>query len=234
MGSKLLSQIRAGLAHVADPKKAPQMQAYMKSAMPYHGVPVPLTRKVCRHIFSELRFPTAKSWRSEVLEVWHGARFREERYAAIILTGHREAVKYQEPSSLDLYEELIVTGAWWDYVDDIAIHRVGPMVGEYPQAMKRKMLAYSKSNDTWKRRTSILCQIMLKEKTDLALLYGCIEPSLDSEEFFLRKAIGWALREVAWTDADEVIRYIRKHEDRLSALTKREALKNILRSDRPP
>ncbi len=95
--------------------------------------------------------------------------------------------------------------------------------------MKKKMLAWSKSGNLWKRRTSIICQLGFKENTDLDLLYACIEPSLDSKEFFLRKAIGWALRQYAWTDAAEVKRYVRRNRTRLSGLSQREALKNVSR-----
>jgi 3-methyladenine DNA glycosylase AlkD len=95
--------------------------------------------------------------------------------------------------------------------------------------MRRRMLSWSTSTDLWKRRTSILCQLGFKAETDLDLLYACIEPSLGSPEFFLRKAIGWALRQYAWTDDAEVKRYVRLHRARLSALSYREALKNIVR-----
>jgi 3-methyladenine DNA glycosylase AlkD len=89
------------------------------------------------------------------------------------------------------------------------------------------MLAWSVSDDLWKRRTSIICQLGFKASTDLDLLYTCIEPSLTSREFFLRKAIGWALRQYAWTDPSEVARYVAAHQDRLSGLSQREALKNV-------
>jgi len=79
----------------------------------------------------------------------------------------------------------------------------------------------------WKRRVSIICQLRFKKETDLELLYSNIEPNLDDREFFIRKAIGWALRQYAWTDPGEVVRYVRSRESRLSGLSKREALKNI-------
>ena len=79
----------------------------------------------------------------------------------------------------------------------------------------------------WKRRSAILIQLKAKEQTDLDFLYACIEPSLDSKEFFLRKAIGWALRQYAWTDPVEVRRYVVANEARLSGLSRREALKNL-------
>jgi 3-methyladenine DNA glycosylase AlkD len=89
------------------------------------------------------------------------------------------------------------------------------------------MLSWSKSKDLWKRRTAIICQLGFKSETDLELLYACIEPSLESREFFLQKAIGWALRQYAWTDAMEIRKYVRRNRSRLSALSYREALKNI-------
>jgi 3-methyladenine DNA glycosylase AlkD len=115
-------------------------------------------------------------------------------------------------------------------VDAVAVHRVGPILEGRPGAVKKVLREWSRGRNLWKRRSAILSQITLKERTDLAFLYQCIEPSLGSEEFFLQKAIGWALREHAWTDPREIVRYVRGRRDRLSKLAKREALKNILRS----
>jgi len=232
MARTLLETVRKELACLGDPVKAPKMQAYMKSAMPYHGVPAPILKKACRTLFDGMEWDSPKSWQADVLGLWRAAKFREERYAAIHLSAHRLAAPFQSPAVLSTYEEMIVTGAWWDYVDDIAIHRVGPILGEYPGAMTKKMLVWSRSKDMWKKRTSIICQIMLKDRTDLKLLYACIAPSMASDDFFLRKGIGWALRQVAWRDPDEVIRYVKKYRDELSSLSKREALKNVLKSGR--
>jgi 3-methyladenine DNA glycosylase AlkD len=223
----LLTRLRAELKRAAIPGKAAGMQAYMKSEMPYHGVPVPLVRRTCREIFRSVDLSTRAKWRARTLGLWNGARFREERYGAIALTGHPKAAVYQTPAALPLYRELIVGGAWWDYVDDIASHRIGPILRDHPAPMRPKLLDWSRSPNLWIRRTAILAQLGFKQETDLDLLYACIEPSLDSREFFLRKAIGWALRQYAWTDPAEVARYVRAHESRLSPLSRREALKNI-------
>jgi 3-methyladenine DNA glycosylase AlkD len=223
----LLPNLRKSLKQAGDPVRALGMQAYMKSALPYHGVPTPLLRKVCKVVFADLQFATATQWQTQVLEIWRGARFREERYAALYLAGDKRWRQFQTTSAMKMYEELIVTGAWWDYVDDIASHRVGPILSDYPAIMRRKMLAWRKSGNLWKRRTSIICQLGFKAETDLELLYSCIEPSLASREFFLQKAIGWALRQYAWTDAAEIQKYVRRNRARLSALSCREALKNI-------
>ena len=225
--STLLLRVRRELKRVADPGKAPMMQAYMKSAMPYHGVNAPLLRQTCKRMFAGVDLSTGELWESQVQELWRGATHREERYAAIELTGHKRAAPFQAPDAMPLYEEIIVTGAWWDYVDAVASQRVGPILRGHPKPMRKMMLAWSKSPDMWKRRTSIICQLGFKKDTDLGLLYACIEPSLDSKEFFLRKAIGWALRQYAWTDPAEVKRYVKRKEAKLSGLSKREALKNL-------
>jgi 3-methyladenine DNA glycosylase AlkD len=223
----LLPRLRKALRQAADPLKAPVMQAYMKSAMPYHGVTTPLLRRICGAAFAQVQFPSAPEWQGLVLDLWRNAKFREERYAALLLAGDPRALSFQTPSAMKVYEELIVAGAWWDYVDDIAAHRVGPILRDYPAPMRGKMLSWSRSANMWKRRTSIICQLGFKEQTDLELLYACIGPSLDSREFFVRKAIGWALRQHAWTDPAEVKRYVRRQGNRLSSLSIREALKNV-------
>jgi 3-methyladenine DNA glycosylase AlkD len=223
---RLLFSLRDALKAVADPARAPQMQAYMKSAMPYLGVPMPLLRKVCRQVFADLELPGRIAWQDQVLELWRDAKYREERYAALTLCADKRARPFHEPAAMKMYEEIIVTGAWWDFVDDAA-HRVGDILAKHPARIAPLMLTWSRSDNLWKRRTSITCQLLFKTETDLALLYACIEPSLGSKEFFLQKAIGWALRQHAWTDPQEVIRYVRANEARLAALSRREALKNI-------
>ncbi|HEY3837166.1 MAG TPA: DNA alkylation repair protein [Bryobacteraceae bacterium] len=219
--------LRREFQKVADPKRAPQMQAYMKSSMPYLGVTTPLMRQACKAVFREATFADAKAWREAVLTLWTWAQYREERYAAIELTGVRQAAGFQTPEAMPMYEEMILTGAWWDLVDGIASQRVGPMVAAYPRVMKKMMREWSRGDNLWKRRTSIICQLGAREETDLKLLYDCIEPSLGETEFFLRKAIGWALRQYAWTDAQEITRYVKEMESRLPSLSRREALKNI-------
>jgi 3-methyladenine DNA glycosylase AlkD len=224
--SAVLGRLRADFAEAGDRAAALAMQRYMKSEMPYHGVKAAPMRQIARAAFVDLPLPSATSWRTVVLHLWRKARYREERYAALVLAGDRRAAPFQTFATLPLYEELIVTGAWWDFVDDIAGHRLGFLLGRHPREMKRAMRAWSRGDDLWKRRSSIICQLHCKGETDLDLLYDCIEPSLPSKEFFLRKAIGWALRQYAWTDPKEVARYVRSMGDRLSPLSRREALKH--------
>jgi 3-methyladenine DNA glycosylase AlkD len=184
-------------------------------------------RQACKDVFKGLSWPDSAAWQKDVLAIWRGATHREERYAAVELSGVKAARAFQHMAALAMYEEMIVTGAWWDYVDVIAGQRLRAILENDREAMRETMLAWSRDRDLWKRRSAILCQLHAKQKTDLDLLYACIEPSLDSTEFFLRKAIGWALRQYAWTDPEEIRRYAAANESRLSGLSRREALKNI-------
>jgi 3-methyladenine DNA glycosylase AlkD len=223
----LCAILRAELSCDRDPKKAAAMQAYMKSAMPYFGIQTPELRAICERLFKAHPIETASAWRSACLQIWREAQFREERYAAIELSGVGLYRSFQTLETVAMYEEMIVTGAWWDFVDRIASKRLGPLLLSYPVRMRKEMLRWSRSPDLWKRRAAILSQLGFKSQTDLVLLYACIEPSLSSKEFFLQKAIGWALRQYAWSDPREVARYVRERGNELSALSKREALKNI-------
>jgi 3-methyladenine DNA glycosylase AlkD len=204
------------------------MQAYMKSAMPYYGVASPAQKAIFKSVFAAHRLDNFDDWRQTVVALWREACRREERYAAIALAGARAYKAYQRPEMLAVYEEMIVTGAWWDYVDAVAIHLVGEqLLRRHPAAIKPAMRAWSTDPDLWLRRSAIICQVALKRDTDLELLYACIEPNLGNPDFFIRKAIGWALRQHAWTDPEEVRRYVAANRDRLSGLSVREALKNV-------
>jgi 3-methyladenine DNA glycosylase AlkD len=225
--SALLAELRSAFTRERDAARATAMQAYMKSTMPFYGVSAPRMRAVCKQVFAGHAIVDAAVWRDDVLAVWRGARFREERYAAIELTSDRRARAFHTMDALPMFEEMIVDGAWWDVVDPIATHHLSAILTSAPRPMRRAMLTWSRSTDMWKARSAILCQLPLKTRTDLTLLYACIEPSLSSREFFLRKAIGWALRQYAWTDPVEVARWVETNRTRLSPLSVREALKNV-------
>ncbi len=199
----------------------------MKSPMPYYGVPSPGLRQLCKELFAEHPLDGFGFWRATVLELWRGATHREERYAAIALALDRRYGVHQTMRALPLYEELVLSGAWWDYVDAIATRGLGGLLARHPAEMKQVLLAWSRSSNLWKRRASILAQVKRKQETNLELLYACIDPNLADREFFIRKAIGWALRSYAWTDLEEVRRYLAAHQDRMSGLSRREALKRV-------
>ncbi len=223
----LSETIRAAMAAVAEPDRAAKMQAYMKSAMPYMGVSAVPMRKLCKAAFADLRYADSAQWQADVHGLWRGAQFREEYYASIELCTIKAARPFQRIDVLPLYREMLVTGAWWDVVDAIACHPLHSLLINDRADMRAAMLTWSKDDNIWLRRSAIICQNRAGTRVDLDMLYACIEPSLGSTEFFLRKAIGWALREVAWHNPDAVRRYVADNGARMSGLSIREALKNI-------
>lgn len=229
-GSDLVDAVRSGLAELADPANALEMQRYMKSELPFRGVPAPQRRRLGRRLFGEYPLQEKAAWHSVVRELWREARYREERYLAIDLTGYRAYGRWQTPGLLPLYEELIVTGAWWDFVDEIAIRRVGPILRSAPDVVGPVMRKWATDEDRWKRRTAVICQVGSGAETDTGLLTYCVETSATDPDFFLRKGIGWALRQHARQDPEWVVRFVDTHPD-LSPLSVREALKHV---GRPP
>ncbi len=219
--------VRATLRAHADPAKAGPMQRYMKSTMPFLGVSAVPLRAEIKPLFDVYRLESPAAWRATVRALWDQATYREERYAALELCGHRYYRAFQDLDALPLYQHLIVTGAWWDLVDPIASHRIGHLLATYPAPLKTALLAWAKGDDLWLRRTAIIAQLRHEADTDLELLFAAIEPALASKEFFLRKAIGWALRELAKSQPEVVRQYVRTNEARLSGLSKREALKHL-------
>ncbi len=227
INTRLVEQVRDSLRARADPARAPRMRAYMKSTMPYRGVASAGVKEICREAFAANPLSSFGSWRATVLELWRRAEFREERYCAIALTGTSAYRRFQVPAALPLYRELITVGAWWDYVDEVAVRRIGPLLLSHRDVLRPLLLRWCVTADMWLRRSSIICQVGAHDRTDLELLYACIEPNLGDREFFIRKAIGWSLRAYAWTDPAEVASYVKRTGDRLSGLSRREALKNI-------
>ncbi len=222
----LVRALRVGLRAEANPARAATMQTYMKSATPYYGVLRPNQKRIFRTVFDTHPLYEFEEWRDTILEIWRNATFREERYGAIALMGQRRYRTHLVRDALPILEEFIVTGAWWDYVDSAA-QLVGEILCTDRRWMSRELRQWSRDSNMWKRRAAMLGQLRFKADTDLTLLCACIEPNLDDREFFIRKAIGWALRQYAWIDPEWVMTYVRTHSLQLSPLSKREALRNL-------
>jgi 3-methyladenine DNA glycosylase AlkD len=228
---ELARLVRRGIRDVADSERAPQMQAYMKSALPYRGVSSRPLRALLTGLYDTHPLPDRDAWERGVHELWDEAGYREERYAAMALTSHRLYRTFQDPQTLRLYRHLIVSGAWWDYVDSLASRSVAGILVAHPDDVTPLMRAWSVEEDLWLRRSAILCQLHRKQETDLELLRDAVEANLEGSrfgsEFFIRKAIGWALRQHARVDAPWVRAFVTEHQDRLSGLSRREALKHL-------
>jgi 3-methyladenine DNA glycosylase AlkD len=201
----------------------------MKSQMPYRGITAPQLKSLLRPILADpaLRIGERREWEAAVRDLWDGATHREERYAATALTGHRTYRAWQVPETVPLYRHLITTGAWWDHVDELAARRIGPILLSHKAAMTPTVSSWATDEDLWLRRTAILSQLTFKDRTDLDLLAAAIEANLADPSFWIRKAIGWALRQYARIDPDWVRATVAEYDGRLSGLSRREALKHL-------
>lgn len=218
----LVDSIRMALREAADPAIAPGQQAYMKSAMPFLGVTMPVTRSLTTRVVRGTDDP--EELRAIATTLWREATHREERYAATTVIGLRPLRARLD--MLDLHEEMIRTGAWWDHVDEVSA-RVTEVLAVHPLEVTQLMLLWTVDDDMWIRRASIISQLRRKAATDRELLTIAIESNIHDTEFFIRKAIGWALREDAKTDPEWVRAFVAAHEVELSGLSRREALKHL-------
>jgi len=219
--------IRSALRAARDPEVALGQQAYMKSSMPYYGVTAPRLKQALRPVLASYAPVDRATWEATVRELWDGATHREERYAATALARHRTARGWQQPDALDLYRHLIVTGAWWDHVDDVAAHLVGGVLARHRGAVTPVMRAWARDEDLWVRRAAVLSQLLHGDDTDTVLLHDVVEANVDDPSFWLRKAIGWSLRQQARTDPDWVRAEVALLGGRLSGLSRKEALRHL-------
>ncbi len=229
--SALTATIARELETLADPERAVQQQAYMKSAMPYAGIGAGPLRTLCRRVFKERPPVDADAWLGSAASLWRDATVREMRYAAIeLLNVPRFKKAWLSPDAVPLIREMVETGAWWDYVDTLASNVMGDLLRQFPEETTTLLYAWAEDEHLWVRRTAILAQLKFHEATDEALLLHAIEGSLHDNDFFARKAIGWALRQHSRTNPQLVIDYVNEHRDALSPLSKREAFKLLLKN----
>ena len=219
----LIVAIRDALRDAADPERAPGMQAYMKSAMPYRGVCRPAVRSLTTQAVRAHPPTSPADLEMTVRALWDQATFREERYAASDLL--RTPIATGRLELIPLYEHLATTGAWWDHVDELA-HRVADLHDAHPAETGEIVRRWSRSPDLWLRRLAIIGQLGRKHRLDPSLLAEVIEPNVTNTEFFIRKAIGWALRDHARVEPDWVRGFVSSHPA-LSGLSQREALKHL-------
>jgi 3-methyladenine DNA glycosylase AlkD len=231
----VVGALRAAFAAHADPTRAAPMQAYMKSALPFYGIAAPLRRRLTQAVAKAHPAPDTATLVRTMRTLWRTARFREERYAAIELPrsgrAQRELVNLE---LLPLLEEMIVSGAWWDFCDDISGSALTVLLERRPREMKPLLRRWARGDNLWLRRAAMLCQRGLgPDAFDARLLYDTILPSIGNgrfaDEFFIRKGIGWALRERSYAAPEEVAAFCREYAAQLSPLTRREALKAVVR-----
>lgn len=223
----LVAAVRTALAAAGDPGRAVQQQVYMKSEMPFRGITKPELTVLLRPLLAAYRPESRESWEATVRSLWDGAVYREEWYAALAVARHRRARVWLEPAAVPLFRHLVVTGAWWDVVDETAQHLVGAVLLAHPDEIARVLRVWSRDDDLWVRRTAVICQVGHRDDTDIDLLRDAIEANVDDPTFWLRKAIGWALRDYGRTEPGWVRAEVLRLDGRLSGLSRREALKRL-------
>ncbi len=214
--------IRSGLREAGNEEFAVNMQAYMKSSLPFHGVKSKEQAAISKPLFREHPIREFDEYKTVIEELW-SSEYREEKYAAIACARHHK--KLITLDAIPIYEMMIREGAWWDYVDVIAVHLVGPVLLSSPEHMVPLLRLWIDDENMWIRRTAILAQLMFKEKMDTGLLFEFCDKRLHEDEFFIRKAIGWVLRQHSKTDPDVIRAYVDSRRDKMSGLTLREASK---------
>jgi len=221
MLARYLAEYQHQLNSAADPTRAEGMSAYMKHQFSFIGIPTPTRRKLIKTIEVSA---TTQCDESELLELaqtlWQQAE-REYHYCAIELLIRAQAKL--SLAALAVIEQFICTQSWWDSVDTLASKVVGELARREPVLISQLDL-WQTSPQLWLRRTAILYQLGWKKNTDTERLFQACRVNAADTDFFIRKAIGWALRQYARTDAAAVIDFV--EQTPLSALSRREALKH--------
>jgi 3-methyladenine DNA glycosylase AlkD len=212
-----------GLEGLADPSRAPAMQAYMKTDQPFFGVPAVPRRESFWKVVRSFPDVSREEYERVVDELWNG-KHREETFQAIEVALYFRA--YRDLASWPLYERLVRTATNWDQLDAVVTTLVSPLVLEN-RRLERVVGKWAADPDLWVRRASLLAHLRHKDRTNTELLGRTILRLADEKEFFIRKAIGWVLREYARTDSDWVRDFVDAHGERLSVLSRREALKRL-------
>ncbi|MBC2124952.1 DNA alkylation repair protein [Listeria innocua] len=196
------------------------MEAYMKKQFPFLGIRATERKKLVADFLKENGMP------DDLLELVVELFAEEERelqYAAIDLLSRYG--KKQASEAIEIYEQLVTTKSWWDTVDGLAGTVVSNHFKLYPDLIPIYNEAWINGDNIWLARTAILFQLKYKEETNAELLFANCEKWLGSKEFFIQKAIGWALRQYAKVDSEAVRVFINSHT--LAPLSRREALKHI-------
>ena len=220
----LIAFVAGELEQRRDAEKAVGMAAYMKTDVPFYGVQKKGRTEVFRKLIKRFPVESNETYRRSVLALW-AQPHREEKYLAIGLA--KALPRFITFENIDLYRRLIVEGAWWDFVDDVAINCVG-LVHLYQRSIMEPIIEeWIDDEFMWLRRTALISPIKHKANTDHETLFDHCLRRAHEKEFFIRKAIGWTLREYAKTEPERVRDFLLEHRDRWSGLSLREAGKHL-------
>jgi 3-methyladenine DNA glycosylase AlkD len=219
----LVDRLARAFDQARDPVRAVGAAAYMRDQFPFLGLTSAVRRAQARAALASLPPPAESELRDVALACWARDEREFQQFACDYLTRH---ITVAGPAFLDTAAELITTKSWWDTVDPLATHVVAGLVRRHP-ALTARMDEWSGAADKWLVRTAILHQLHYRGATDAGRLFGYCARQAGHRDFFVRKAIGWALRHYARTDPDAVRTFLTTHADALSPLSIREASKHL-------
>lgn len=221
--SPLVMALIEAFERAADPEIAVGQAAYMRNKFEFLGLKSPVRDEIQRPLFRQYPVSDVEELSQILLTLWN-CEYREYHHAACDFAIHSH--RHFTPSLLKTCETLIRTHSWWDSVDTLATRIVGPIVQKHPELLPQ-MDQWIEDPYPWIRRTALLYQLKYKKETDTDRLFDYCARRLDESDFFIRKAIGWALREYAKTAPENVIAFVARYHRQMAPLSVREALKHF-------
>jgi 3-methyladenine DNA glycosylase AlkD len=216
---------QAYFASYTDLLNAGKMSKYMLNQFEFFGIPSPLRKQLVSQFIAQNGLPGTDQIDETVRIIWQMPQ-RELHYAIMEIASRKAYLA--DPGRIVLYEFMITSKSWWDTVDFIAANLVGAWLLKHKEFIVSVTENFVQSGNLWLQRTALLFQLKYKGNTDQVLLFRYINDLSGSKEFFIRKAIGWALREYSKTNPGAVLDFTNNNE--LSPLSRREALKIILKT----
>jgi 3-methyladenine DNA glycosylase AlkD len=223
----VVGRLRSAFEPQADADWAVGAAAYMRNQFPFLGLRTPVRRRLAKAALVGVPTPTEPQLAAVARALWQQPE-REFQYAGCDLVS--EHVGVTGPGFIDVVHELVETKAWWDTVDALATHTAGPLVRRHPE-LTAAMDDWVRSDDIWVARTAILHQLTYRNDTDADRLFAYCRLRAGDSEFFIRKAIGWALRSYAAYEPERVASFVADTPS-LSPLSVREATKGVDRARR--
>lgn len=201
--------------------KAKQMSAYMLNQFEFLGLQSPVRKEIMKPFFSKVKKATTTDW-NFVFQCWE-CPYRELQYVALEYLKLRQ--KYLSASDIPSLKKLIISKSWWDTIDNLD-RIIGNIALKNPQ-VNELLIAWSTDENKWLRRVAIDHQLLRKEKTNVELLEKILVNNLEQTEFFINKAIGWALRDYSKTNPQWVRLFVKKYEGQMAKLSIKEATKYV-------
>jgi 3-methyladenine DNA glycosylase AlkD len=218
-----IAKLESAFQEKSNPENAFAMAKYMRNHFSFFGIKTDERRQIFKDIWKENQQEVAKNPREIAFKLYSKPQ-RELQYCAIEILIKQLKGNYTK-EDIQLIEKLIITNSWWDSVDTIAKNILGDYLLEYPLETEKVIERFSNSDNMWLNRSAILFQLGYKQKTNFDLLKSECEKHKNSNEFFIQKAIGWALREYGKTNPESVRNFVANTN--LKPLSQKEALKNI-------